>query len=86
MLRCKTEDILLEMDRILRPEGAVILRDQVDVMNKVRKVARAMRWDTRLVDHEGGRPTRARESSGRCEAVRGRLQWERHCQGHLRTV
>ncbi|GJX06411.1 probable methyltransferase PMT2 [Tanacetum coccineum] len=28
--RCNFEDILLEMDRILRPEGAVILRDDVD--------------------------------------------------------
>nr|GEZ43788.1 probable methyltransferase PMT2 [Tanacetum cinerariifolium] len=32
--RCNFEDILLEMDRILRPEGAVILRDDVDVLMK----------------------------------------------------
>ncbi|GJQ92271.1 40S ribosomal protein S9-2 [Tanacetum coccineum] len=32
--RCNFEDILLEMDRILRPEGAVILRDDVDVLRK----------------------------------------------------
>lgn len=54
MIRCKLEDILLEMDRILRPEGAIILRDEVDVMNKVRKIAGGMRWDTKLVDHEDG--------------------------------
>ncbi|GJR01136.1 probable methyltransferase PMT2 [Tanacetum coccineum] len=29
--RCNFEDILLEMNRILRPEGAVILRDDVDI-------------------------------------------------------
>ncbi|KAM0857958.1 hypothetical protein ACQ4PT_048142 [Festuca glaucescens] len=33
--RCSMEDILLEMDRILRPEGAVIMRDDVDVLAKV---------------------------------------------------
>ncbi|XP_006650137.1 probable methyltransferase PMT2 [Oryza brachyantha] len=52
--RCKFEDILLEMDRILRPEGAVIVRDKVDVLVKVEKIANAMRWKTRLADHEGG--------------------------------
>ncbi|GJX60183.1 probable methyltransferase PMT2 [Tanacetum coccineum] len=32
--RCNFEDILLEMDRILRPEGVVMLRDDVDVLRK----------------------------------------------------
>lgn len=51
---CKMEDILLEMDRILRPEGSVIFRDDVDVLNNVRKIAAGMRWDTKMVDHEDG--------------------------------
>lgn len=42
------------MDRILRPEGAVIFRDEVDVLIKVKKIAGGMRWDTKLVDHEDG--------------------------------
>lgn len=54
MNRCQLEDILLEIDRILRPEGAVILRDEVDVMNKVKKIAGGMRWTIRLMDHEDG--------------------------------
>ncbi|ERM94450.1 hypothetical protein AMTRI_Chr04g252930 [Amborella trichopoda] len=52
--KCKMEDILLEMDRILRPEGAVIFRDDVDVLNKVKKMASGMRWNTKMVDHEDG--------------------------------
>lgn len=51
---CKLEDILLETDRILRPEGIVIFRDEVDVLNDVRKIADGMRWDTKLMDHEDG--------------------------------
>lgn len=42
------------MDRVLRPEGAVIFRDEVDVLIKVKKIAGGMRWDTKLVDHEDG--------------------------------
>lgn len=52
--RCNAEDILLEMDRILRPEGAVIFRDEVDVLIKVKKIVGGMRWDTKMVDHEDG--------------------------------
>lgn len=52
--RCNIEDILLEMDRILRPEGAVIFRDEVDILIKVKKLVEGMRWDTKLVDHEDG--------------------------------
>uniref|UniRef100_UPI001300709B hypothetical protein n=1 Tax=Homoserinimonas sp. OAct 916 TaxID=2211450 RepID=UPI001300709B len=31
-----------------------ILRDEVDVMNKVKKIASGMRWDVKLMDHEDG--------------------------------
>jgi SAM-dependent methyltransferase len=52
--KCNAEDILLEMDRILRPEGAVIFRDEVDVLIKVKKIVTGMRWDTKMMDHEDG--------------------------------
>ncbi|KAL9689117.1 hypothetical protein QQ045_033549 [Rhodiola kirilowii] len=52
--KCDFEDILLEMDRILRPEGAVIFRDEVDTLVQVKKILSGMRWDTKLVDHEDG--------------------------------
>ncbi|XP_050225890.1 probable methyltransferase PMT2 [Mercurialis annua] len=52
--KCSMEDILLEMDRILRPEGTVIFRDQVDVLIKVKRTVRGMRWNTKMVDHEDG--------------------------------
>lgn len=42
------------MDRILRPEGAVMFRDEVDVLIKVKKIAKGMRWDTHMMDHEDG--------------------------------
>nr|BAD94418.1 hypothetical protein [Arabidopsis thaliana] len=42
------------MDRILRPEGAVIIRDDVDTLIKVKRIIAGMRWDAKLVDHEDG--------------------------------
>ncbi|KAH9541158.1 hypothetical protein CY35_14G046300 [Sphagnum magellanicum] len=52
--RCDIVDILLEMDRILRPEGAVLMRDEVDVLTKVMGTTQGMRWECRLADHEDG--------------------------------
>lgn len=52
--RCEMEDILLEMDRILRPSGGVIIRDDVDVLLKVKSITEAMQWEGRIADHEKG--------------------------------
>ncbi|KAL8042250.1 hypothetical protein ABFX02_09G038300 [Erythranthe guttata] len=52
--KCNEQDILLEMDRILRPEGAVILRDHVDVLIRVKRIAVGMKWNVRMMDHEDG--------------------------------
>ncbi|XP_062075059.1 probable methyltransferase PMT15 [Humulus lupulus] len=52
--RCKMEDIVLEMDRILRPEGGVIFRDDVDMLVRIKTITDGMEWDSRILDHENG--------------------------------
>ncbi|KAM0858201.1 hypothetical protein ACQ4PT_047982 [Festuca glaucescens] len=52
--RCEMDTILLEMDRILRPEGTVIIRDDVDLLVKIKSIADGMRWNSQIVDHEDG--------------------------------
>ncbi|CAH8325323.1 unnamed protein product [Eruca vesicaria subsp. sativa] len=52
--KCKPEDILLEMDRILRPGGGVIIRDDVDVLIKVKELTKGFQWQGRIADHEKG--------------------------------
>ncbi|GMN68504.1 hypothetical protein TIFTF001_037562 [Ficus carica] len=52
--RCEKEDILLEMDRILRPQGSVIIRDDVDLIVKIRPILNAMQYTTAIIDHENG--------------------------------
>ncbi|KAM3398105.1 putative methyltransferase PMT15 [Capsicum galapagoense] len=52
--RCEMEDILLEMDRILRPEGNVIIREDVDILVEVKKIADGLNWNSQIMDHEDG--------------------------------
>ncbi|KAI3869428.1 hypothetical protein MKX03_020982 [Papaver bracteatum] len=50
--RCEMEDILLEMDRILRPEGTVIIRDDVDILLKIKTMTEGFEWSSQIIDHE----------------------------------
>ncbi|KAH9604078.1 hypothetical protein KSS87_010418 [Heliosperma pusillum] len=52
--RCKMKDILLEMDRILRPQGCVILRDDVDVLTNIKNKLEGMQYKSIIFDHENG--------------------------------
>ncbi|CAM6128589.1 unnamed protein product [Calypogeia fissa] len=42
---CSIEDLLLEMDRILRPLGIIIIRDKASIVNQISKYLTALRWD-----------------------------------------
>lgn len=43
---------MVEIDRILRPEGTAVIRDTSDVIDKVGKIARAIRWRVEVHDAE----------------------------------
>ncbi|KAH7532431.1 hypothetical protein FEM48_Zijuj04G0019100 [Ziziphus jujuba var. spinosa] len=49
---CGVEDLLIEMDRMLRPGGFVIIRDKLSVINYIRKFVSALRWDGWLSEVE----------------------------------
>ena len=49
---CSMEDLLIEMDRILRPDGFVIIRDVPSVINYIRQYFTALRWDGWLSEVE----------------------------------
>ena len=42
---CSPEDLLLEMDRMLRPTGFIIIRDKQSVVDFVKKYMSAMHWE-----------------------------------------
>ncbi|CAI8607549.1 unnamed protein product [Vicia faba] len=50
--RCNLVDLMVEIDRMLRPEGTVIVRDTPEVIDKVARVAHAVRWKPTIYDKE----------------------------------
>lgn len=47
---------MVEMDRILRPEGTVLIRDSPEVIEKVNHIAHAVRWTTVIHEKDSGSP------------------------------
>lgn len=45
---------MVEIDRILRPEGTVLVRDSPEGIDKVERIARAIRWKTSIHEKEPG--------------------------------
>lgn len=43
---------MVEIDRMLRPEGTVVVRDLPEVIDKVARVAHAVRWKPTIYDKE----------------------------------
>ncbi|CAL1396329.1 unnamed protein product [Linum trigynum] len=48
---CSVEDLLLEMDRVIRPSGFIIIRDRQSVIDYVKKYMVALHWEA--VDSSG---------------------------------
>ena len=41
--------VIAEVDRILRPEGYLIARDNVETVAEVENIAKSLQWEVRLV-------------------------------------
>ncbi|KAJ1265066.1 hypothetical protein BS78_08G049700 [Paspalum vaginatum] len=46
--RCKLLPVIAEVDRILRPEGKLIVRDDMATVEEVRSIARSLHWEVRM--------------------------------------
>ncbi|KAI9124818.1 hypothetical protein K1719_004145 [Acacia pycnantha] len=51
---CSMKDLFLEMDRILRPEGWIILSDNKGAIEMARKLATQVHWEGRVIDLQEG--------------------------------
>ncbi|KAJ0588024.1 putative S-adenosyl-L-methionine-dependent methyltransferase [Helianthus annuus] len=54
--RCKLQSLMAEVDRILRPEGKLIVRDNIETIAEVENMAKSMNWIVRMTynkDNEG---------------------------------
>ncbi|XP_061373328.1 probable methyltransferase PMT25 [Gastrolobium bilobum] len=46
--RCKIVAMIAEVDRMLRPEGYLIIRDNVETIGEMESIVKSLRWDIRL--------------------------------------
>ncbi|KAJ6682729.1 PMT26-LIKE PROTEIN putative-RELATED [Salix koriyanagi] len=54
--RCNLVAVFAEVDRILRPEGKLIVRDKIEIINELENMARSMHWEVSMTyskDKEG---------------------------------
>ncbi|KAK6157882.1 hypothetical protein DH2020_012130 [Rehmannia glutinosa] len=52
--KCNLVDLIFEMDRILRPEGWVIISDKVGPIEIARTLVTQLRWEARVIDLQNG--------------------------------
>ncbi|PWA89759.1 ankyrin-like protein [Artemisia annua] len=48
MKRCKLESIIAEVDRVLRPEGKLIVRDNIEILPEIENMVKSMHWNIHL--------------------------------------
>lgn len=47
--RCKLVPVMSEVDRILRPEGKLIVRDDLETIAVIESMAKSMHWEIKLI-------------------------------------
>ncbi|CAN0928487.1 Probable methyltransferase PMT24 [Linum grandiflorum] len=52
--RCNLVGVIAEVDRILRPEGKLIVRDNAETITEVEKLAKSLHWDVRMIYSKEG--------------------------------
>ncbi|KAG4953914.1 hypothetical protein JHK82_039524 [Glycine max] len=45
-------DLFIEIDRILHPEGWVIIRDTIPLIESARPLTAQLKWDARVIEIE----------------------------------
>ena len=50
--RCTLSNIVLEMDRLLRPFGIAVVRDDLRTLERIQEMAESARWIVRLFPDE----------------------------------
>ncbi|CAL0327921.1 unnamed protein product [Lupinus luteus] len=50
--RCDIVDVVVEIDRIVRPEGYVLVQDSMEVMNKIGPILHSLHWSVTLYQNQ----------------------------------
>lgn len=52
--RCNLVAVITEIDRILRPEGKLIVRDDIETINEIERLVKSLHWEVRLAFSKDG--------------------------------
>jgi len=52
LYRCDIVDVVIEMDRILRPDGWVLIQDTKEMIKKLRSIFNSLHWATTVHEQE----------------------------------
>ncbi|KAK3166163.1 hypothetical protein QOZ80_1AG0042250 [Eleusine coracana subsp. coracana] len=51
--RCNLQAVFAEVDRVLRPEGKLIVRDAADTITELESMAKSLKWEVRMTYTKG---------------------------------
>jgi len=52
--RCNIMAVIAEVDRILRPEGYLVVRDNAETVGEIESMAKSLHWEIRLTYIKSG--------------------------------
>ena len=52
--RCSLVSAMAEVDRILRPQGTFIVRDDMETIGEIEKMVKSMKWNVRMTHSKDG--------------------------------
>ncbi|KAH0871643.1 hypothetical protein HID58_078665 [Brassica napus] len=52
--RCNLVSVIAEVDRILRPQGTFIVRDDTEKIGEIEKMVESLKWDVRMTHSKYG--------------------------------
>lgn len=52
--RCNLVGVMAEVDRILRPQGTFIVRDDMETIGEIEKMVKSMKWNVRMTHSKDG--------------------------------
>jgi hypothetical protein len=52
--RCSLVSVMAEVDRILRPQGTFIVRDDAETIGEIEKMVKSMKWNVRMTHSKDG--------------------------------
>ncbi|KAL9280856.1 putative methyltransferase PMT24 [Arabidopsis thaliana] len=54
LFKCNLVGVMAEVDRIRRPQGTFIVRDDMETIGEIEKMVKSMKWNVRMTYSKDG--------------------------------